>query len=128
MARPYCQRKLTNKEKFDQRTMLYFLPKGRFPGRVQHNDRVKMADLSSRGIQPKNITNGFQNLLWGKTYRDEQITSWKRDISLGYFTKIEIYESVPTWLRLWAESKLKDVPYDVDGETSRMLVRMYHNG
>lgn len=119
---------MTNKEKFDQRTMLYFYPNktGGMP-RVRDYDRQKMADLSSRGIQPKNQTPGFQRLLWGKTYRDLQITEWKRDIGKGYITKSEVYESVPDWLRDWTISKLQDVPYDTEGKTAAWLIDMHHN-
>lgn len=121
--------KLTNKEKFDQRTMLYFYPNksGGMP-RIRDYDKEKMAALSSKGVQPKRRTLGFQRLLWAKTYRDLQITEWKRDVGLGYMTKAVIYESVPAWMRDWAESKLKDAPYDVEGVTTSMLVRMYHHG
>lgn len=103
----------TKKELFDQRTMLYFYPnKSGGTPRVRDYDRAKMAALSSRGLQPNNRTPGFLRLLWGKTYRDLQITQWKEDVMAGLITKYEIYQSVPEWLRPWTESKLKDVPYD----------------
>lgn len=107
-------RKLTKKELFDQRTMSYFYPKTAPKVRIRHYDRIKMADLSSKGIKPRRETPGYKKLLWGKTYRDMQITEWKRDIMAGYITKGEIYESVWPSLRAWCESKLKYVPYDVD--------------
>lgn len=128
MAKYLKDQKLSNKERFDQRTMRYFMPRSKYRTRITHNDTIKMANLSSRGQHPKRRTKGFLNLLWGKTYRDLQITQWKDDIRAGYFTKSEIYSGVPEWLQPWVESKLKDVPYDVDGTTSRMLVRMYHHG
>jgi hypothetical protein len=121
--------RLTNKEKFDQRTMLYFYPNktGGMP-RVRDYDRQKMAALSSKGIQPKNRTPGFLRLLWGKTYRDLQVTEWRDAVRQGYITKSEVYDSVPEWLLDWAVIKLKDVPYDEKGETTNMIIRMYHNG
>lgn len=121
--------RLTSKERFDQRTMLYFYPNktGGMP-RVRDYDKAKMAALSSKGIHPKNKTPGFLRLLYGKTYRDLQITQWKVAITEGIITKAEIYESVPDWLRDWTVNKLKDVPYDVKGENKRMFIRMYNNG
>jgi hypothetical protein len=120
--------KLTNREKFDIKTMRYFLPKQSSPPRIRDYDKVKMANLSSKGIQPKRRTKGFDLLRWGKTYRDLQITYWKADIRDGIITKAEIYESLPEWLRDWAYTKLKEVPYDIKGETSTMLISMYQSG
>lgn len=71
-----------------------------------------MSRLSSRGIFPTKVTPGFTLLKWGKTYRDEQITSYKRDIALGLFTKSEILSGLPVRLRSWMWEKIKDVPYD----------------
>lgn len=122
----YSMVKLTNKELFDIKTMRYFIPKQQSPWRIRDYDKVKMAQLSSRGIEPKRRTKGFELLRWGKTYRDLSITMWKEDIQQGYITKNEIYEGLPSWLVKWAISKLKDVPYDINGDTSRMLTRIYH--
>lgn len=107
--------------------MRYFIPRrNRFAGRITHNDTIKMADLSSRGFQPLRRTPGFLNLLWGKTYRDLQITQWRDDVRCGFITKAEIYESVPEWLLLWVTSKLQDVPYDIEGKSTAMSISMYH--
>lgn len=124
MNKPLYKSKLTSKERFDQRTMLYFFPKSGGMVRVRYNDRVKMSLLSSRGIKPKNRTKGFLKLLWGKTYRDEQITQWKNGIRDGYITKFEVYDSVPDWLQDWVKSKLQDVPYDINYQTSDMFVKI----
>lgn len=129
MAKALYRTKLSAKESFDIRTMRYFIPKANaLKARISYNDKVKIANLSSRGIQPKRRTPGFVNLLWGKTYRDLQISSWKEDIGQGFITKAEICESLPVWLREWAESKLQYAPYDVEGKTSRMFVAMYRSG
>jgi hypothetical protein len=116
-----AKRKLSKNEQFDVATMIYFIPNN-VKSRIYPNDKIKMADLSSKGIKPNRITKGFTLLQWGKTYRDEQITSYRRDISLGLFTKIELLDSMPPKLKNWLWSKIKDVPYDVDGST----VRMWH--
>lgn len=120
--------KLTKKEQFDIRTMRYFIPINKYKTRITKQDELRMAALSSRGIQPDRRTKGFQNLSWGKTYRDLQITQWKDDIRDGFITKAEVYDSVPKWLRSWAEEKLANMPYDTEGKTSAMLVSMYHRG
>lgn len=120
--------KLTSKEKFDQRTMLYFYPKSGGMPRIRDYDKAKMAALSSRGEHPRRRTPGFIRLLWGKTYRDLQITQWRDDVRGGLMTKIEICESLPEWLQPWAHAKLIDVPYDENQASRRMLVRMSHNG
>lgn len=117
--------RLTTGEQFDIETMRYFIPRNKLRTRITKQDIVCMADLSSKGIQPSHRTPGFINLLWGKTYRDEQITSYRNDIQLGYITKYEIISSFPKHLQPWIESKIKDVPYDVDGHTSRIFVDMY---
>ncbi len=119
-------RTLTNKERFDIRTMRYFIPSNKYKTRITKQDEVAMADLSSRGIQPVRQTKGLANLIAGKTYRDEQITAYKRDIMQGLFTKIEIIDSYPRDMQSWITNKLVDVPYDVDSETSRMVMAMYH--
>lgn len=106
-------RKLSRKEKFDIATMGYFIPT-RARARIYPNDKIKMADLSSKGKGPVKETKGFVLLKWGKTYRDEQITSYKRDIRAGLFTKSELLESMPPRFREWLWQKIKDVPYDDD--------------
>lgn len=105
-------RKLSAKEQFDIRTMRYFIPRNKYKTRITKQAEAAMADLSSKGIQPQYRSKGFLNLLWGKTYRDLQITQWKDDVREGLITKYEIYSSLPKWLQPWAESKLKDVPYN----------------
>lgn len=128
MNKPYKYRKLTKKEAFDQRTMRYFFPRSnRLKASITHNDTIKMADISSRGIKPKVVTRGLKRLQWGKTYRDLQITQWRDDIMDGFITKYEIYQSVPEWMRLWIEEKLRYVPYDIEGKTSAMFVSVYHH-
>lgn len=124
MGRPYHLRRLTKREHFDQRTMRYFIPRNRYSGRIRHNDTIKMADLSSRGIQPKRRTPGFLNLLWGKTYRDLQITQWRNGVQDGITTKYEIYASVPEWLRPWVETKLYGALPPMD-ESYRDMVRAF---
>jgi len=123
MSKLYKDRKLSKKEKLDIETMQYFLPT---KGRIYPNDKKKMADLSSQGITPKNQTSGFVLLKWGKTYRDLQITEYKRDISLGLITKGEILDSMPENLRDWLWKKIQHVPYDTDGTTTKMLVHEYY--
>lgn len=128
-TKPMYRRRLTAKERFDQQTALYFYPRrSGFKARVRHNDRIKMADLSSRGVQPKRRTPGFVKLLWAKSYRDLQITEWSDDIRAGLITKAEIYDSVPEWLLEWIEDKLIEVPYDIDGNSTRMWTQMYRSG
>jgi len=137
MSQHYKNRRLTNKEKLDVSTMAYFIPKT-ITYRIYPNDKKKMADLSSRGVWPKgkkgNVmlmktegsnTLGFKLLQTGKTYRDMQITAYKEDISNGYFTKIELLDAMPERLRGWLWSKIEDVPYDVDGDTSKFMVTLY---
>lgn len=119
---------MTAKEQFDIRTMRYFIPPNKYKTRITKQDEQAMANLSSRGTQPTRRTKGFQNLQWGKTYRDLQITQWSDDIKEGLITKAEIYAGLPKWLRNWAEMKLKDVPYDINYDTSKMLIRMYERG
>lgn len=121
------KRKLSAKERLDIATMVYFIPTSA-KRRIYPNDKIKMADFSSRGIKPRRVTPGFTLLQWGKTYRDEQITSYKRDIQLGFFTKNEIIQGMPPRFRDWIENKIKDTPYDVNGDTSRMLIKMYKTG
>lgn len=121
-------RRLTSGEQFDIETMRYFIPRNKLKTRITRQDEVRIADLSSKGIQPDRRTPGFLNLLWGKTYRDEQITTYKRDILLGYITKYEIISSFSKRLQPWIESKIKDVPYDVDGDISDMFVGMHREG
>lgn len=120
-------KKLSNKERFDISTMVYFIPSSS-KARIYQNDKIKMANLSSHGIKPKRETKGFILLKWGKTYRDEQITSYKRDIQLGYFTKAELLESMPPRFRNWLWSKIQYVPYDTDGKSSAMWISMYKSG
>lgn len=113
-------RKLTNKELFDIRTMRYFIPRFAPKGwRITQKDKVAMADLSSKGIQPKGIGltdpfTGVRALVTGKTYRDLMVTEWSDSVRKGYMTKWELINSVPEWLQPWLEEKLKDVPYDED--------------
>lgn len=109
-------KKLTNKERFDIATMVYFIPSSS-KKRIYPNDKIKMAILSSTGVKPERETPGFRLLKWGKTYRDEQITSYKRDIRAGLFTKAELLEEIPPRFRDWLWSKIKDVPYDEDAYT-----------
>lgn len=104
--RAYKYRKLTTKEAFDVETMKYFIPRNRLSKRLQRNDKRKIADLSSRGIQPRRDTPGYIDLRWGKTYRDWQITQWRRDVAEGLFTKWEIINSVPQFMQSWLEDKL----------------------
>lgn len=106
--------------------MEYFIPTN-VKCRIYPNDKVKMANLSSRGIQPQRITKGFTLLKWGKTYRDEQITSFKNDIMAGYITKISILDELPKKFRQWMWNKIKDTPYDVEYKTSNMLIDMRLN-
>ena len=105
---------MTTKEQFDIRTMRYFIPKAnKYKTRITRQDETAMAALSSKGTKPTRITKGLQNLMWGKTYRDLQITQWSDDVKAGLITKYEIYSALPKWLRPWAESKLQNVPYDI---------------
>lgn len=115
--------RLTNKEKFDIATMMYFRTNMRT--RIYPNDKLKMAVLSSTGKSPAKETKGFIELKWGKTFRDEQITSYRRDIRAGYFTKAELIESIPSKFKDWLWGKLKDVPYDEDNYVAPMLLKAY---
>lgn len=117
---------MTNKEQFDIKTMRYFVPKSGGRTYITKADEQAMVNLSSRGTQPAKQTKGLTSLQWGKTYRDEQITSYRRDVRQGLFTKYEIISSFPIALQDWITDKLKDVPYDYDSTTSTMLTRMYH--
>lgn len=119
---------MTNKEKFDIKTMRYFTHPRKYHTRITKQDEQAMVNLSSRGIKPQRMTKGLNCLIWGKTYRDEQITAYKRDIALGYFTKWEIISSYPKDMRDWIKSKIASTPYDVNNDTSQMLVKMYQNG
>lgn len=105
-------KRLTKKEKFDIATMIHFIP-GKKP-RIYPNDKKKMAHLSSRGVLLGKETKGLHYIKCGKTFRDEQITSYKRDIPLGLFTKAELLESMPPRFRDWLWSKIEHVPYDTD--------------
>lgn len=105
---------MTIKERFDIRTMRYFIPKSGGRTYITKTDEQAMAALSSRGTQPKQTTRGITSLIWGKTYRDEQITSYKRDVRLGLFTKHELISAMPIDMQDWLADKLKDVPYDED--------------
>jgi len=127
MAKHYIHRKLSKKELLDVATMQYFIPTGS-KRRIYPNDKKKMSDLSSHGIKPKRETPGYKLLIIGKMYRDLQITSYKEDIELGFFTKYEIISSFPKKLQPWIESKIKKVPYDSNGDTSRMFIGMYKIG
>lgn len=120
------KRKLSKNERFDIATMVYFIPTSS-KHRIYPNDKVKMADLSSKGIKPMRITKGFMLLRWGKTCRDEQITSYKEGISLGLFTKAELLESTPPRLRDWIWNKIESTPWDVSQDTTKMLIKMYQN-
>jgi len=124
VKKSYKNRKLTKKEELDISTMVYFIPSNS-KHRIYKNDKIKMAELSSKGIQPDMITKGFSLLKWGKTYRDEQITSYKRDIQLGLFTKYEILQGIAPRFRDWLWNKIKDTTYDVDYKTSNVLIEMY---
>ena len=104
---------MTNKELFDIETMRYFIPPNAQRTRITKLDMQAMVDLSSRGVMSTRKTKGFTNLVWGKTYRDLMITEWIQDIKDGIITKYEIYQSLPKHLRPWAESKFKNVPYDI---------------
>lgn len=107
--------------------MVYFIPDGA-KRRIYPNDKRKMAVLSSTGKQPARETPGFIILKWGKTYRDEQITSYKRDVRAGYFTKAELIYAMPPRFQAWLEDKLKTVPYDENSEAAPMLMAAYRGG
>ena len=129
MASTLKSRKLSKKELFDITTMMYFIPlHGAHRPRITLNDKRKMANLSSHGEKPDYATKGFKALQWGKTYRDEQITAYRRDIPLGYITKHEIISSYPKNMQKWIQEKLRDIPYDINQSTSKMLTRTYSNG
>ena len=119
--------RLSQKQWIDVHSMAYFIPSGS-KQRIYPNDFKKMALYSATGKLPDNQTRGFKLLLWGKTYRDEQITSYIRDIRLGYFTKHELIQSMPHFLRDWLARKIEHVPYDEDGDTSAMLIGLYRKG
>lgn len=106
---------MTAKEQFDIRTMRYFIPQAnKHKTRITKQDEEAMAALSSKGTKPAKLTDGLKNLMWGKTYRDLQITQWSEDVKAGIITKAEIYAGLPAWLQPWAEQKLRYVPYDID--------------
>lgn len=117
--------KLTNKMKLDVETMHYFYPRTGGRPYVKQSDREAMALFSAQGKKPEVETKGFYQLKWGKTYRDEQITSYKRDIKAGYFTKHELLMGMPVKLRDWLWNKIKDVQYDEDGAVQPMLIAAY---
>ena len=123
----YKNRRLTNKEKLDVATMAYFIPNTSGKYHIYPNDIKKMANLSSNGAKPSRETRGFYLLKWGKTYRDEAITGWKSMIEDGLITKGELLDDMPPRFREWLWVKIKDVPYDINGDTSRMFVKMYRN-
>lgn len=106
--------KITKKMELDVETMAYFYPKSAPRRYIKKSDREAMAIYSATGKKPAVTTKGFEQLMWGKTYRDMQITAWSEDIRQGYITKWEIYSSLPKSLRAWAEKKLVNVPYDED--------------
>lgn len=131
----YKNRKLSPKEKIDIASMEYFIPRANLSKfRIYPNDRKKMANLSSRGVKPKIETKGFELLKYGQTYRDLYITDCRLDITRGITTKMELINSMPHKLKGWMWLKIKDVPYDVDGEASNMHRILYnqrkevHNG
>jgi hypothetical protein len=120
---------MTGKEKFDIRTMRYFVNRNtRKRFRITKADEEAMAALSSRGVQPKKMTTGLHALVWAKTMRDENITSYRRDIALGFFTKFEIINSYPKDMQDWIAGKIADVPYDVEGKTGEMLISYRRRG
>ena len=119
--KPYNQIRLSKKQILDVKSMEYFIPTTS-KKRIYPNDRTKMAILSSKGVEPENVTRGFTLLKYGRTYRDEQITSYQRDIRLGYITKFEIIDSMPTELREWINKKIRGTPYDEGGTTRRMAI------
>lgn len=116
--------KITPKMKLDVDTMHYFFPCTSRPY-VKQSDREAMALFSARGIKPEVETKGFYQLKWGKTYRDEQITSYRQDIRAGLFTKHELLQSMPVKFRDWLWEKIKDVPYDENKEVQPMLIKYY---
>lgn len=128
-------RNLTKNEELDIQTMRYFIPKTNKGWRITPKDRVAMADWSSRGVKPKDLSHGIgikptgiQMLSVGKTMRDHQITSWIEGIRGGLITKAEVYDSCPGWMTEWITKKLKNVPYDVEGTATRMWNEIYRKG
>lgn len=118
--------KLSNKMRLDVETMRYFYP-GKSGGRshITKQDIHDMAVYSATGKKPGTESKGFKQLVWGKTYRDLQITQWREDIRDGFITKWEVQASVPVRLREWVIKKIADVPYDTNGETSKMILSLY---
>lgn len=117
--------KITPKMQLDVDTMRYFCV-----GRVyvKKSDKEAMAIYSATGKKPAIWTKGLEALKWGKTYRDEQVTAYIRDIELGLFTKTELLESMPNKrLKDWLWGKIEKVRYDVNGSTSRMAVTFERN-
>jgi hypothetical protein len=119
--------KVTNKMKLDVETMHYFYPRTGGRPYVKQSDREVMAIYSATGKKPQVETKGFKQLKWGKTYRDEQITSYKRDIRAGYFTKHELVQSMPPVFREWLYNKIKDVSYDEQQQVQPMLIKAYRS-
>jgi hypothetical protein len=114
--------------------MRYFIPSHVKGWSIKPEDKAIIANWSSRGIKHKEIDRppnptqtltGVQALISGKTYRDLQITEWKDAVSRGYLTKSEIYESLPEWIRKWAESKLKNTPYDIHQNATKYFIAQH---
>lgn len=122
----YKYRRLSSREKIDIASMVYFIPRRNVDKfRIYPNDKKKMADLSSKGIHPKRETDGFRLLKIGQTYRDLHITDYRLDITRGIVTKNELLDWMPPVLKNWMWRKIKDVPYDLDNEATRMWIGMH---
>lgn len=106
--------KISEKQKLDIASMEYFIVSNQTPIEITEQDRINMANTSATGKKPSVETTGYKALAIGRTYRDEQITSYMRDVRLGYFTKGELIDGMPEELRPWLAKKLRDVPYDED--------------
>ena len=89
---------MTNKELFDLKTMLYFMPDNRYQTKITEADKQAMVDYSSRGVKPER-TLGLLNIMAGKTYRELQIATWIEDIKNGITTLEEVLSEEPEWIK-----------------------------
>lgn len=124
MNKTLAKQRLSNKQKLDIATMQYFIPTAS-KCRVSPNDKKKMANLSSQGIEPVVRTPGFKALTIGRMYRDWHVTSYRDDVRKGLITKAELTQSMPAKLQPWLTSKLAQVPYDESGETTSMFLAIH---
>lgn len=105
--------KLSNKQKVDLETILYFIPKSLKHIEITDLDIKKFFDYSDKGMHKEEVKqshfrDGFNALIYGKVYRGRQMEMWEDGVLSGdmpYFVILGANDKtiVKKWWQFWKE-------------------------